>query len=155
VYRTSRVIGGSVATFDSSNAWGFSRQRVPNSIINKWAIKGLNFSGILQTEGFASASNAFLVAPWEYAASEYSNYLVDDDTWAQDLADWKLSQTNGRKNTVSWSTTPNTQTNVLGSTSTGSDERCGLSSEDVYCVAVKHHADAKTAHSTFTAEFAD
>jgi hypothetical protein len=154
VYRRAREIGSSVATFTTSNAWGFSRRREPGSIINKWLVKGLTIADV-PTEAEASDSNSLLVAPWEYNGAELSSYLVDDPTWAQDLADWLLGDTNGRLNVVSWITTLNNQTDILGSTVTVTSSRHALSSQLVYVTSVRHHAEQRTATSSFTAIFRD
>lgn len=157
VYRRPREIGGSVASFAdgaSGNAWGFQRQRVPGSIVNKWLVRGLTIANV-PTEAEASAANAYLTAPWEYNGAELSSYLVDDPTWAQDLADWKVSDTNGRLNQVSWTGPINNQTDILGSTVTVTSGRRGLSSTLVYVTSIRHHRDEQTATSTYSAEFRD
>lgn len=154
VYRRAKEIGSSVATFSTSNAWSFTRRREPGSIINKWLVKGLPI-GVVPTEAEASASNSFLVAPWEYNGAERESYLVDDPTWAQDLADWLLGDSNGRLNIVTWVTVLNNQTDILGSTATVTSARHDLSSQLVYVAGVKHHGDAKTAISSFVGMFRD
>ena len=154
VYRLPREIGSSVATFTTSNAWGFNRRREPGSIINKWLVKGLPIAGI-PTEAEASATNAYLVAPWEYTSDTRDSYLIDDIVWAQDLADWLVSDTNGRLNVASWTTTLNTQTNILGSTVTLTSARHDLSSTLAFVISVRHEGQRQTATSTFTAVFRD
>jgi hypothetical protein len=84
-----------------------------------------------------------------------SSYLVDDPTWAQDLADWLLGDTNGRLNVVSWTTTLNNQTDILGSTVTVTSSRHALSSQLVYVISVRHHADRQTAVTSYTGVFRD
>jgi hypothetical protein len=154
VYRRAREIGSSVATFTTSNAWSFTRRRQPGTIINKWLVKGLPIADI-PTEAEASATNALLVAPWEYNAEEFSSYLVDDGVWAQNLADWLVADTNGRLNVVTWTTTLNNQTNILGSTVTVTSARQGLSSQLVYVTGVSHAANRKTATTAYTGIFRD
>jgi hypothetical protein len=155
VYRRPRTIGGSVATFtEGSNAWGFDRQRQAGSIVNKWLVRGLTIATI-PTEAEASAANAYLVAPWEYNQQTRESYLVDDPTWAQDLADWLLSDTNGRLNVVTWTSVLNNQTDILGSTVTATSSVRDLSSQDVYVTTIKHAVNSKTAVTTYTATFRD
>lgn len=154
VYRRAKTIGSSVASFSTSNAWAFSRRRQPGSIINKWLVKGLPIADI-PTEAEASASNSYLVFPWEYNGSEFSSYLVDDPIWAQDLADWLLSDTNGRLNVVSWTTTMDNQTDNLGATATVTSARHGLSSQLVYVTGKRTHVDRQTAVTSFVGVFRD
>jgi len=154
VYRRPRTIGSSVATFSTSNAWSFARHRQPGSIINKWLVKGLSIADV-PTEATASAANALLVAPWEYNSEELQSYFVDDSIWAQDLADWLLADTNGRLNVVTWTSTLNNQTSILGSTVTVTSARHDLSSKLVYVVGVRHSADSRTATTSFTGVFRD
>jgi hypothetical protein len=154
VYRLPREIGGSVASFTESNAWAWDRKRQPGSIVNKWLIKGLVIAGE-PTEAEASASNSFLIAPWEYNQDTFESYLTDDPTWAQDLADWKLSDTNGRLNVVSWTTRLNNDKTLLGSTVTVTSSRRNLASQLVYVIGIKHHVDSKTGTTSFTAIFRD
>jgi hypothetical protein len=154
VYRLPRAIGSSVATFTTSNAWGFARHRQPGSITNKWLVKGLTIADI-PTEAESHASNSFLVAPWEYNTQDVTLSIVDDPIWAQDLADWLVSDTNGRLNVVTWTSTLNNQTDILGSTVTVTSARQNLSSQDVFVTGVRHHADAQTATTAFTAVFRD
>lgn len=157
VYRRAREIGSSVASFaDGAGgaAWDFQRSRQPGTIVNKWLVKGLTIADV-PTEASASAANSHLVAPWEYNSGEFTSYLVDDVVWAQALADWKLSDTNGRLNQVSWTTAINNAAGVLGATSTVTSARCGLSSKAVYVAALKHHIDGQTATTSYQAEFRD
>jgi hypothetical protein len=154
VYRRSREIGSSVASFTRSDSWSFSRHRQPNSIVNKWLIKGLTIAEI-PTEAEASAANAYLVAPWEYNSEEFSSYLVDDPIWAQALADWLLADTNGRLNVVTWTGVLNSQTDMLGSTVTVTSTPHGLSGELVYVSGLRHHVDKKSATTAYTAIFRD
>ncbi len=154
VYRRAREIGSSVATFTTSNAWAFTRRRQPGSIINKWLVKGLPIADV-PTEAEASASNSYLVFPWEYQSQELSSYIVDDPTWAQDLADWLLGDTNGRLNVVSWTSTLNNQTDILGSTVTVTSARQGLSSQLVYVTGVRHSASRQTATTSYVGVFRD
>lgn len=152
VYRRPREIGSSVATFSISNAWSFARRRQPGSIVNKWLVKGKPI-GVATTEAEASDTNTFLVAPWEYNGDTRESYLVDDPTWAQDLADWLLSDTNGRLNVVSWTSTLNTQTDILGSTVTLTSARHDLSSQLAYVTGVQHHGQVGT--TSYVAVFRD
>lgn len=153
VTRLPREIGSSVASYADGGgvAWGFDHQGVPNSIINKWLIKGLTFLDV-PTEATASATNALLTAPFEYASDEFSSYFVDDDTWAQDLADWKLADTNGVLRTVSW-TTALDNANRLCKTVTVTSARRALSSTLVLVTSLRHHIDGGTATTTFGAEY--
>ena len=154
VYRRPREIGSSVATFSTSNAWSFTRRRQPGSIVNKWLVKGLPIADI-PTEAEASATNSYLVAPWEYNSEEFQSYFIDDLVWAQDLADWLLSDTNGRLNIVTWTTTLNNETDILGSTVTVTSARHDLSSKLVYVIGLKHNADSRTAVTGYVGVFRD
>lgn len=158
VYRTIRALGDSVATFtEGDNCWDVTRSRVPGSIVNKWLIKGVVPAGSVEIDiqATASAANSYLAAPFEYNTEEFTSPFIDDSTWAQDLADWKLAETNGRLNTVGWVSEINTQANILGSTVTMTSSKRALSSEPVYVTTLKHHGDDKTATTTYTAEFRD
>lgn len=154
VYRLPREIGSSVATFSTSNAWDFERHREPGSIINKWLVKGLPIADVT-TEAEASATNAYLVTPWEYNSDTRESYLIDDSVWAQDLADWLVGDTNGRLNVVSWTTTLNNQTDILGSTVTVTSARHDLSSQLVFVTGLRHSGERKTTLTQYTAVFRD
>lgn len=152
VYRVDRAIGSSVASFDTDNAWGWQRQGVPNSIINKWLVKGQTLVDI-PTEAESQAANSLLVTPFDVISDEWNAPIVDDDVWCQDLADSLVTETNGILYEVSWTTYINNQTNVLGSTVTTTCSWCDLSSTDVFVKAIKHHIDKQTATTSYVAEF--
>jgi hypothetical protein len=157
VYRRGRVIGSSAATFADGvggSAWDFERRCVPDSIVNKWLVKGLTIAEV-PTEGLHYETNALLTVPFYYNAAEFSSYLIDDATWAQDLAEWLVDETNGRLNIVTWTTELNNDEALLGATVTVTSTPRALSSQLVYVTGIRHHISGQTGTTSWTGEFRD
>lgn len=153
VTRRPRVIGTSVATFNTSSlAWAWNTDHDVATIQNKATVIGKTIANI-PTQAYYQAANAYLVAPFEYnPVTINSPRIIETSVDALALATWVVGQRNGRLHKVTF-TTPITTTEYLAKTITLNHPLYELSNQDVLVTGLHHHFDEKTATTTFTCEY--
>jgi hypothetical protein len=153
VTRRAREIGTSIATFNgSSTAWDWHIDHDVSTIQNKVTVIGKTIVSV-PTQAYAQAANSYLVAPFEYTPiTVNAPRVIETEIDAQALADWVVSERNGRLHKITF-TTPLTTTEYLAKTITITNNLWEVYSQDVLVTALHHHFDEKTATTTFSCEY--
>lgn len=151
VNRKLRAIGSSVASFSTSNSWGYTRQRSANGVVNACKVIGLNIAGV-PLESLYQDTSSWVFDPPKYITEEINSYLIEDQIQADLVSAAVVAAKNGRLNVVTFTTPLNSGISPCD-TITITSTHIEVSSQTALITNLKHHIDGKTGTTTVTCEW--